>query len=126
MTSSTLIDVMLYSDHDLHERTIVLDCPFSDHSFVASSLKIAEVKLEVPSVMGRNLSEPILDQIRLDLDSLELRISDRHNFDQNWIHIKQQIMSVINKHAPIQAKASQEHKPISMDREGIDYRREAT
>jgi hypothetical protein len=46
MTSSTLIDVMLYSDHDLHEPTIVLDCPFSDHSFIASSIKIAKVKLE--------------------------------------------------------------------------------
>ncbi len=54
--------------------------------------------------MGRNFSEPILDQIWIDLDSLELWISDRHNVDQNWIHIKQQIMSVINKHAPIKQK----------------------
>jgi hypothetical protein len=103
-TSSTLIDVILYNDHELHDRTVVLDCPFSDHSFVVSSLKIAKAKLAQPSIMGRSLPEPILDQIRAAIEALELRVSSRHDSDSNWNHIKQQIVTVINKYAPLKLK----------------------
>ena len=109
-TSSTLIDVILYNDHDLHERTVVLDCPFSDHSFVASSLKITKIKLVQPAIMGRSLSEPILEQIRLAIDALELRVSLRHNADTNWCYIKQRIVAVINKYAPLKLKLTKNAK----------------
>ena len=37
--SSTLIDVLIHND-DLITDSLVVDCPFSDHKFIAGSIKI--------------------------------------------------------------------------------------
>ncbi len=85
-TSSTLIDVILHNQ-DLIEKTLVIDCPFSDHSFVISSLKIEKVKLEPQSIMCRNLSEPVLEQIITELSLIDLKVSLSHDIESNWTRI---------------------------------------
>jgi hypothetical protein len=103
-TSSTLLDVIIYNNEDLIAHTAVIDCPFSDHCFVATSLKISTVKQEIAYVMCRNLSEPVLDKIRAELETLDLSVSDEHDVDSNWIHFKLRLNRLIDKHAPIKRK----------------------
>jgi hypothetical protein len=102
-TSSTLIDVIM-CNQDFVAQTIVIDCPFSDHCFVASSLSITQVKLEAQSIMCRNLSEPVLEQIIAEFESINLKISPLHDVESNWTKIKLEINKIINKLALMKRK----------------------
>ena len=104
-TSKTLIDLVLYNQHNLAKQSIVIDCPFSDHCFVATSLDIAYVKPQLPTIMCRNLSEPVLAQILLDLEHMDHRMSEDKNVETNWTLIKKKIMQVIEKHAPLKKRS---------------------
>ncbi len=107
-TSSTLIDVILHNDHDLLAQTLVIDCPFSDHCFVASSLRIAMVKIETPAIMCRCLTEAALENIVTELDVLlytgQLNALHEQNVDLNWTRFKQRVVTTIDKYAPVKRK----------------------
>ena len=103
-TSKTLIDVVLHNHHNLVKQSIVIDCPFSDHCFVATSLDIAYVKQQLPAIMCRNLSEPVLAQILLDLEKMDLTVSPDRDIEINWTALRKKIMQVIDRHAPLKRK----------------------
>ena len=73
-SSSILIDVVFSNNNDTN-KTIVLPCPFSNHSFVLCNAKFFSSSLTKSSVFGRVINEKNLAAIR------ELLASEINRFD---------------------------------------------
>ena len=99
--SESMIDLVLHNG-DLIEDTRVIDCPFSDHSFVLAKMAIAKVKNSSKSIMCRNLSSTNLLKISCKIDEFDW--SQFKNFkcvEEKWNFVKNNLLNLIDEIAPI-------------------------
>lgn len=98
--SKTLIDVVIHNQ-DLVKSASAIDCPFSDHRFIAINLALKPAQLIKKQIIGRNLpkknTDLIVDKIlSSDLDTTDLNITK----DQKWLKFKETILNIIDDIAP--------------------------
>jgi len=101
--SSTLIDIVFANNKDI-DRTTVLSCPFSNHSFVVCHDNFSSAALTKSSVVGRILNEKNLTEIRKILASENHRFDSIDLFDDvndKFFAFTKAIMSVVDEVAPL-------------------------
>jgi hypothetical protein len=99
--TSSLLDVLI-SNQSFVNEVQVIDCPFSDHKFVAASLQFDSNKPSQQSIQCRNLSERnlmLIDEIIsvLDFDF----IFDLRDVNSKWLALKTMLQNAINSVAPL-------------------------
>ena len=99
-TKSSKLDVILHNKNLISE-TKVIDCPFSDHSFITGKLKFDTIKLKSKTIQGRNLSSDKLSVILSELNLVNFNDLEIKCLSSSWIDFKNKILSVIDKISPI-------------------------
>ncbi|CAF0840875.1 unnamed protein product [Brachionus calyciflorus] len=98
--SSTLIDLFLHNGN-LVEETDVINCPFSDHKFVVSSLTILKPKNVLKTIKCRNLSSTNLASICTSIDAIDFKlIRNYQSVEEKWNFLKSEILKIIDNIAP--------------------------
>ena len=102
MVSKTLIDVVIHNS-DMISGTKSVGCPFSDHHFVLTTLKINSVKLNNKEEnIGRCLSDKNLLDIAENLEKINFNDLDLNSdMDTIWNDLKHKIMKVVDDFAPV-------------------------
>ena len=99
--SSTLLDVMIHNK-SLISSTVVIDCPFSDHKFIAGSIKLDKQKPNECVTKARNLSEKNLNLLSNILANKDFSQMDKLNScDDKWLFLKNSILLELDKVCPL-------------------------
>ena len=101
-TSSSQIDLVLHNKNLILSNEVI-DCPFSDHKFVLTSLNIKSTKCEPKFVSLRNFSLSNLSLIKESLSTLDLSVLYNFNLnaDDKWLQFKEMILSKVNPISPV-------------------------
>lgn len=101
--TATLIDVVLHNK-DAINSVEVLDCPFSDHRFVCTSLSLNSMKSKPTTYLARNLSEKNLQEISDRIALVDFSaLNGNSDAELAWLEIKLAILNVIDSVAPIKS-----------------------
>jgi hypothetical protein len=101
ITSKTLIDVILHNS-DLVVETSVIDCPFSDHKFVAANIKICRAaNSSSTTIRSRCLTESKLEVVTAAINSTNFStVNSIVNVDSRWLSLKSSLTEILDHHAP--------------------------
>ena len=101
-TTKSLIDVIIHNQDKIIE-TKVFGCPFSDHSFVLTSLDFkADTSKPNNSTYGRSLTAKNLLLINEELAKVDFSTTNNcTDVNQQWNLLKGKILDVIDKIAPV-------------------------
>lgn len=100
----SLIDVVIHND-DFIEEVKVVPCPFSDHQFVSTFIKINKPNLKFKNIQCRNLCEENLIKINNEISSLDFKfLTELKSIDDKWLSFKNLILSILDKYAPLKEK----------------------
>ena len=126
ITSKTIIDVVLHN-RDLVQSTKVVNCPYSDHKFVVTKIKLPKnTNNAQSSIMGRMLNEKNVDLIvKAIKDNVNLKVNTiklvNVNDHLNVIHIN--LNSIVDSVAPVKKiKIKQKNYCSWMDEELLKVR----
>ena len=90
--NESLIDVIL-TNSTCNSNTIIVDCPFSDHSFVLLNLELKPSKSNQSFTIGRNLSSSNLEQIKDDFNNLNFsNIFSMDSANGIWLFLKKKFL----------------------------------
>lgn len=103
-SSKTIIDVILHNG-DFIENTQVINCPFSDHCFVAANLLLKTmIKTEnsTKNITCRNLSAKNLYEITNLIENVNFKpINQLDTFEDKWSFLKNTICKIVDQIAPL-------------------------
>ena len=93
---------MLLHNQDLVTETKVINCPFSDHSFIAAKINLNQIREKKNTFKGRLLSEKKVDEIVKLLEKTDFSF-DSSASDVNDIlkNLKSKILNAIDKVSPV-------------------------
>jgi hypothetical protein len=98
--TETLIDVIIHNQ-DLISKCEVFDCPFSDHCFVTTNIKIIKAVFEVKSIIGRKLTQKKLLKVNEQFDLINFsELSSATTTDKKWMIFKDKTIQLIEKIMP--------------------------
>jgi hypothetical protein len=123
ITSKTIIDVVLHN-RDLVQSTKVVNCPYSDHKFVVTKIKLPKnTNNAQSSIMGRMLNEKNVDLIVKaikDNENLKVNTIKLVNVNDHLNVIHNNLNSIIDSVAPVKKiKIKQKNYCSWMDEELI-------
>jgi exonuclease III len=100
-TSKTLIDLVLHNKNFIKSNTII-DCPFSDHCFILTSLDIKSTKPIPKYIASRNYSIENLFNIKNTVSNLNFQhLKELTEVNKKWLNFKDLIMIPINSFCPL-------------------------
>ncbi|CAF1134063.1 unnamed protein product, partial [Brachionus calyciflorus] len=100
-TKISNLDVILHNSN-LIEDTLTIECPFSDHNFIAAKIKFSKVKAENKFIQGRNLSGKNICLIIEEISKINfLNVESISCIDTQWCTFKTEIQKILDKIAPI-------------------------
>ena len=114
-TSESLIDVILHNS-DLITRTIVVDCPFSDHKFIAANIQLNQPvnTINTTAIQTRCLTDAKLLNISAATRTIEYAsLNTINDVDQRWIALKTTLIDILDTNAPLKTIKipNNEHTP---------------
>ena len=84
-------------NNNLIEKTLVMDCPLSDHKYVVVVLEFKAAKPIEESAMIRMLCVKNLETIKLTIENTDFSdINLRETANDRWILLKENLINIIN------------------------------
>ena len=103
VNTSTTLDVILTSIPELHSRQSVLPIALSDHYLVCTTLKAPSGKQTHNTIRFRDYKnfdqEKFISDLETELNALN--IMQLNNLNEAWLKLKNALINISNKHAPI-------------------------